>query len=80
MGLYATFFLPVGVPVHCRGVVPDDLKKSLPTQMILWFYESVMTLAQAHQQLAWVMGGSLGRIDVTITTAAHPSLHEQDSP
>ena len=25
----------VGVPVHCRGVGLDDLKGSLPTQMIL---------------------------------------------
>jgi len=27
-----------GVPVHYRGVGPDDLSWSLPTEMILWFY------------------------------------------
>ena len=25
----------VGVPVHCRGVEPDDFQRSLPTLMIL---------------------------------------------
>jgi len=27
------------VPAHCRGVGPDDLCRSLPTQSILWFYD-----------------------------------------
>jgi len=30
--------LSVDVPIHCRGVVQDDLLRSLPTLMILWFY------------------------------------------
>ena len=28
------------VPAHCRGVGPDDLKWSLPTQTILEFYDT----------------------------------------
>lgn len=28
----------VGIPVHCRGVGPEDLLGSVPTQTILWFY------------------------------------------
>ena len=32
--------LAVGVLVHCRGGGLDDLWRSLPTQKILWFYES----------------------------------------
>ena len=27
----------VGIPVRCRGVGPDDLWQSLPTQTVLWF-------------------------------------------
>ena len=31
--------LAVGVPVHCRGIGPDGLWESLPTQTILWIYK-----------------------------------------
>lgn len=31
----------VGVSVHCRGVWPDGLSGSLPTQAILWFCDSI---------------------------------------
>jgi len=33
----------VGVPVHCRGVGLVGLWGSLPTQIILWFYDSVLS-------------------------------------
>jgi len=39
--------LTVGVPDHCRGVGLDDLHRSLPTQVILWVYDSTGLLNRA---------------------------------
>jgi len=39
----------VGVPVHCRGAGLDDLYGSLPTQMILWVYNTIFSQAHRHR-------------------------------